>query len=591
MRGVVTCVHPRAAQEGAQVLEAGGNAFDAAVATAFVQMILNPFSCGLGGMVSAHLWAPAKGEHRVIDGCVRAGSRVREGMWARDYRGEAAFSGSSLFHDHRSTMGYTSICTPAAVSALAQVQRRYCTMSWPDLLGPAVGIARKGFPVTPQLAKLFSTARGKSRHGIRPGLHPGGLCCDSGTYSRYAPESRLVRRAQPRSRCTRDFYHGLSSPGEPVEPDALDRIRSNSECSRIYLHPGGSPFREGEILSNPDYAATLERLATHGPEDFYRGELGREIWRDLEANGAYVTRRDLESYRPRSYPPRSSRYRSFEIFSNDPPGAGFLLQEALNVLEGLDLSRLEHGGLRYLSYLASTLQLVDVDRRDYLGDPEVVGEEPGQVLISRHRARELRNAVLEGAVGTTDPDHQARDTTHLNVVDRDGNVAAITHSLGGFSGIITPGLGFIYNNAMNRYDPRPGQASSLAPGKARMHLMMPAIAFQEGQVAMVLGAPGGNAILSALAQVFINVVEFGMGAVEAVSAPRIHAEGRTVWCEGRTPVETCDGLRRRGFNVVRDPAPLARRLGLAQLVVAGPEGRLEGGSDPRGESGVAYARA
>ncbi len=537
MRGVVTCVHPRAAEEGARVLEAGGNAFDSAVATAFVQMILNPFSCGLGGMVSAHLWAPAKGEHRVIDGCVRAGSRVREGMWARDYLGEAAFSGSSLFHDHRSTMGYTSICTPAAVAALAQVQRCYCTMSWPDLLRPAVEIARKGFPVTPQLAKLFS------------------------------------------------------SPGEPVEPDTLDRIRSNSECSRIYLHPGGSPFREGEILSNPDYAATLERLATHGPEDFYRGELGREIWRDLEANGAYVTRRDLESYRPRSYAPRSSRYRSFEIFSNDPPGAGFLLQEALNVLEGLDLSRLEHGGLRYLSYVASTLQLVDRDRRDYLGDPEVVGEEPGQFLISRQRARELRNAVLEGAVGTAGPDRQARDTTHLNVVDRDGNVAAITHSLGGFSGIITPGLGFIYNNAMNRYDPRPGHASSLAPAKARMHLMMPAIAFQEGQAAMVLGAPGGNAILSALVQVFTNVVEFGMGAVEAVSAPRIHAEGRTVWCEGRTPVEICNGLRQRGFNVVRDPAPLARRLGLAQLVVAGPEGLLEGGSDPRGESGVAYARA
>ena len=108
-------------------------------------------------------------------------------------------------------------------------------------------------------------------------------------------------------------------------------------------------------------------------------------------------------------------------------------------------------------------------------------------------------------------------------------------------------------------------------------------------MSMVLGAPGGNAILSALVQVFINVVEFGMGAVDAVSAPRIHAEGRTVWCEGRTPAETCDALRRKGFTVVRDAAPLARRLGLAQLVLVGTDGRLDGGSDPRGESGVAYA--
>ena len=343
MPGIVTCVQPRAAEEGARVLEAGGNAFDSAVTTAFVQMIVSPFSCGLGGMISAHVWAPVKGEHRVIDGCVRAGSRVREGMWAQDYLGEAALSGSSLFQDHRSTMGYTSICTPATVAGLAEVHRRYGTLSWSDLLRPAVEIACEGFAITPQLAKQF--------------------------------ESR----------------------GEQIEPDPLARIRATPECSRLYLHPNGSPFREGEIFPNPDYAATLERLATHGPGDFYRGELGREIWRDLEENGAFVTRQDLESYQPRSYAPRSSRYRSFEVFSNDPPGAGYLLQEALNVLEGLDLSRLEHGCLEYLSYLASTLQLVDQDRRDFLGDPEVVGKEPGQVLISRKRAEELRNAVLQEA--------------------------------------------------------------------------------------------------------------------------------------------------------------------------------------------------
>ena len=536
MPGIVTCVHSRAAEEGARVLEAGGNAFDAAVTTAFVQMIVSPFSCGLGGMISAHVWAPSKGEHRIIDGCVRAGSRVRESMWAQDYLGEAALSGSSLFQDHRSTLGYTSICTPATVSGLAEIHRHYGTLPWSDLLRPAVEIARKGFALTPQLAKLFG---GQEKQ---------------------------------------------------VEPDALARIRANPECSRIYLHPDGSPFREGEILRSPDYAATLERLATHGPGDFYRGELAREVWQDLEENGAFVTRQDLESYQPRSYAPRSSPYRNFEVFSNDPPGAGYLLQEALNVLDGLDLSRLEHGGPEYLSYMASTLQLVDQDRRDFLGDPEVVGEEPGRVLISRKRAEELRSAVLEGVVGKTTPDHEPPDTTHLTVVDRDGNVAAITHSLGGFSGVITPGLGFIYNNAMNRFDPRAGRASSLAPGKARMHLMMPTIAFQDQRVAMVLGAPGGNAILSALVQVFTNVVEYGMSAVEAVSAPRIHAEGRTIWCEARTRTDTCEALRLRGFTVVQDPASLAPKRGLAQLVIVGPDGRLEGGSDPRGDSGVVHAR-
>ena len=536
MRGIVTCVHPRAAEEGAKVLEAGGSAFDAAVASAFVQMIVSPFSCGLGGMISAHLWAPAEREHRIIDGCVRAGSLVSPGMWAPDYLGEADLSGSSLFEDHRSTMGYTSICTPATVAGLAEIHRRYCSLPWADLLRPACGIAREGFPVTPQLESLYAR---------------------------------------------RD---------EQIEPDTVTRIQATPDCSRIYLQPDGSPFTQGAIIRNPDYANTLERLATHGPEDFYQGELGRTIAQDLEKNGAFVTREDLRSYETRSYAPTSSGYRSFEVFSNRPPGAGYLLQEALNVLEGLDLARLEHGGVEYLSYVGATLQLVNQDRRDFLGDPEVVGEAPGRVLTSRKRAQQLRRAVLQGVVGGAAPAYDEPDTTHLTVVDQDGNVAAITHSLGGFSGVITAGLGFIYNNAMNRFDPRPGHASSLAPGKARMHLMMPTIVFKEKKPALVLGAPGGNAILSALAQVLTNVVEFGMTAVEAVSAPRIHAEGTTIWCEARTRTDTCEALRERGFTVVQDPASLAPRRALAQLVILGENGKLDGGSDPRGECGVVYAR-
>ncbi len=241
--------------------------------------------------------------------------------------------------------------------------------------------------------------------------------------------------------------------------------------------------------------------------------------------------------------------------------------------------------------MGATLQLVNQDRRDYLGDPEVIGEGPGNVLVSRNRAEQLRQAVLAGKVGGKTPPYEDHDTTHLTVVDEDGNVASITHSLGAFSGVITPGLGFIYNNAMNRFDPRPGHASSLAPGKARLHLMMPTIAFKDGNVAMALGAPGGNAILSALAQVFSNVVDFGMTAVEAISAPRIHAEGSTLWCESRTRTDTCDALRNRGFIVVQDPAAFSPRKALAQLVIVGANGELDGGSDPRGASGVVYARS
>ena len=180
MRGIVVCVHPRAAEEGAKVLEAGGNAVDAAVATAFVQMIVIPFSCGVGGMVSAHLFAPKKGVHEVIDGCLRAGSLVTDDMWADDLLGEAAVSGTSMFEDLRSTVGYTSICTPGAVAELHEVHRKHGTMLWEDLLKPAIRTARQGFTVDPEMRSALGWNSG------------------------------------------------------PYEPDGLTRIRSNAECA-VYI--------------------------------------------------------------------------------------------------------------------------------------------------------------------------------------------------------------------------------------------------------------------------------------------------------------------------------------------------------------------
>ena len=535
-RGIVVCVHHRAAEEGAKALEAGGNAFDAAVATAFVQMVLLPFSCGVGGTVSAHLFARAKGEHSVIDGRLRAGSLATEDMWADDYMGEAAGVGTSLFKDLRSDMGYTSICTPGTVAALAELHQRYCTMSWRELIGPAIRITRDGFAITPY------------------------------------------------------FRVSMASPSpSPYQPDWPTRLQATAACAKLYLNPDGSIFEEGHTIRNPDYADTLEHLARKGAEDFYHGELAEAITRDLAANGSFITRDDFNDYTTDRYAPTATTYRDYQVFSNAAPGAGPLLLEALNVLGGLDLGKLEHSGTEHLRYLASTLQLVNQDRIEFLGDPEVIGDGPGNTLMSAERAATLREAVVAGVVGSKTPPAEDPNTTHLNVVDWEGNVVSMTHTLGNSSGVVTPGLGFVYNNGMGRYDPRPGHASSIAPRKARLNLMMPSIAFRDSVPAMALGAPGGNAILSSLTQVFTNVVDYGMTAVEAVSAPRIHAEGATVVCEARVRSDVCDALRERGYDLVQDQAPLSRRMALAQLVIIGPDGELDGASDPRGPMGAFHA--
>ena len=243
MSGIVVCVHPRAAEEGAKILEAGGNAFDAAIATAFVQMIVTPFSCGIGGMVSAHILSREHDTHAVVDGCLRAGSRVTADMWVADYRGEGDFNGESLFEDFRSTMGYTSICTPGAVAALGEVQRRFSTMPWRDLLQPAIRVARQGFPVLP---------------GMTQSPH---------------------------------------DDPEPFKPTRFERLNATPDCAALYLRPDGSPFLPDDRLRNPTYADTLEQLAARGADDFYHGELAERISADLAANGAFVTRDDLAAYR------------------------------------------------------------------------------------------------------------------------------------------------------------------------------------------------------------------------------------------------------------------------------------------------------
>ena len=374
---------------------------------------------------------------------------------------------------------------------------------------------------------------------------------------------------------------------DPSLVDGITRLNATEGCARIFLVDG--EFRSaGEFIDNPDYAKTLEQLGRAGAADFYRGELGAAIAVDLEENGSFVTTDDLLRYESREYEPVSSSYRDYAICSNDAPGAGPLLIQALNVLEDIPLSDLSHSGVDHLSLLGRTLQLVNQDRRDYLGDPDVIGREPVQTLVSKERAAQLRQSVHAGDLTPLPPPSETADTTHLTVVDGDGNIASITHSLGAFSGVVTPGLGFVYNNGMNRYDPRPGRASSLAPGKARIHLMMPAIVLEAERPTMVLGAPGGNVILSALVQSFVNVVEFGMSAIEAVYAPRIHAEGSTIWCEARIRSSVCDGLRERGFEVVHLPGSLGGNMARAQLVLIGPDGHLDGGSDPRAGCAVLY---
>lgn len=535
MKGIVVCPQPRAADAGAGILSAGGNAFDAALATAFAQMVVDPFMCGIGGMGTFQFYHAESGENGMIDFHARAGSGVTPDMWAADSKGRTEISGYTLFDDFRSELGYTSILTPGTVAGFTEVHRRFCTKPLAELVAPAARMARDGEPVG----------------------------------------------------C---FAHGyLSRNMVPGVPGGLQRVSVTEACKAVHLHPEGRVYRTGELHRNPDMARTLERIAAGGAEDFYRGELAAEMVADLSTNGSFVTAADLAGYRVRSGPPVRGGYRGYDVSSNPPPGSGVTLIQMLQILEHFDLGSLDHGSAGHIDLVARAMAAAHADRNEYLGDPDFA-DVPVPLLVSRDRAACWAERIRAGEFLRGAKEEPPSCTTHISICDEAGNAVSCTHTIGTGSGVITPGLGFVYNNSMKLFDPIPGTRNSIEAGKARTTGMVPTILFHDGKPAIVVGAPGGSVIISAVLQAILNLVDFGMSPVEAVTVPRIHCEGGAIHVEARIQESVCRELVAMGHEVRRSSISLDPVMSRAHVVQIASDGSWRGGSDPRGGGGMAIVR-
>jgi len=534
MRGVVVCPQPRAADVGADVLAAGGNAFDAAVATAFAQMVADPFMCGVGGMGSFQYFEAATGAHGMIDFHNRAGSLTAPDMWSGQMAGRAEISKYTQFEDYRSELGYTSIMTPGTVAGFWEVHRRFGTKPWADLLRPAIAMARDGLEITPFVDEFWR----------RP-------------------------------------------PG-PGAPDGIRRIRATAACARIYLRPDGSLHPVGALHRNPDMADCFAAIAEGGAEAFYRGEIARRIAADFAANGAHVTAEDLAGYRVREPKPALGRYRGWTVASNPPPGSGATLIQMLQILEHFDLAALDHGSAAHLDLVARAMAAAHRDRERWLADPEFA-DVPLATMLSPERAAHWAERIRAGEFLTGAVEEPPSCTTHMSIVDEAGNAVSCTHTLGTGSGVVTPGLGFVWNNSMKLFDPEPGRPNSIAPGKARTTGKVPTMLLRDGRPGIVVGAPGGSVIISAVLQTILNIVDFGMSPVAAVTVPRIHCEGAALHAEARVQDGVCRELTAMGHAVKRSPISFDPVMSRGHVVVTDGK-RWEGGADPRGGGGVAYAR-
>jgi gamma-glutamyltranspeptidase/glutathione hydrolase len=365
-------------------------------------------------------------------------------------------------------------------------------------------------------------------------------------------------------------------------------------AARIY-YPTHAVPEPGTILTNPDYGVTLKEIQADGPDAFYRGTIARLIARDAERSGGFITMEDLAAYRAVEREPLRGNYQGMEIVTTPPPGGGMHLIEALNMLKYFNLPQHRIADNAHLHLLAETFKLVFKDERTHNADPAFVPV-PHDVVTSQAFAFSRMQAInLEEARHPIKVDAGRipdKNTTHLSVMDAEGNAVALTITLSSMFGTAhtVEGAGFLLNNEMQNYDPDPSAANALRPHARVVTSLVPTMLVREGRPAYVLGLPGGDAIISTMTQVVVNLLDFGMDLPAAVASPRIFSifNQRALEIERPVPEETLALLRSRGHDL--DLWDQNAYFGVVQAVERDKKtGMLLGVSDGR-RSGAAIGK-
>ena len=313
------------------------------------------------------------------------------------------------------------------------------------------------------------------------------------------------------------------------------------DSRRIFLRDGRL-FREGEVLKQPELAATLARLQKKGAREFYEGETARLIAEDMKRNGGLITAEDLRSYTPKERVPLRGNYRGHEIISMPPPSSGgAVLIQMLNILEGFDLKKL--GPLSSDNYhlLVETMRRAYADRAEYMGDADFARVPVEGMIDKAYAERQRSTIVLDRAVPSSEvragrpAGEESTETTHFSVVDADGNAVSNTYTLNGAygSGVVAKGTGVLLNNEMDDFTSKVGapnmfgaiqsERNAIEPRKRPLSSMTPTFVLRpDGSLFFAVGTPGGTTIINTVLQVITNVIDHGMNLQEAIDAPRVH---------------------------------------------------------------------
>ena len=530
--GMVVSSAPMATEAGLRILQQGGNAFDAAVSVAATLAVVEPLMSGLGGVGGyALVYDSKKQQIRSLDFI---------GTAPGDTKPEMFTAGARLWdRAHPARDSFAAPVVPGNLAGWAALRDQYGTMSWPQLLAPAIEYAEKGFVVTPAVRDGFEAAD----FGAAVGRYPYG--------------------------------------------------------AGIFFKEG-KPWPVADVMKQPDLASTFRSIAAGGPAAFYGGSLAKRFAEFFHANGGLLTVKDFADYHARWQDPLHITYRDYDVYSQPPGGSGMTVLQTLNILEQFDLQAREHNSPEFVHLVAEAMKLAFVDE-DAFNTGKSYAKIPLDRLLSKAYAKQqaaridlARPQFYEPTKRPAATNPAFQHTTNHTIVDRDHNVVVMTQTLMLPAGVVVPETGVIFNNGMSYFSVDARDINHIEAGQRPRFVMSPTIVTNHGQPYFALGSAGGWTIPQTIVQVAVRALDYHMDAHQAVKAPRFvlqylgnsipYFPGTDLRLEKGFSERTRSGLTAKGHRLLDEEGWLGMLNG---IMIYPRTGALSAGADARREGHAA----
>ena len=525
-KAMVVSAKKEASKVGSDILQKGGNAYDAMIATHFALAVVYPVAGNIGGG-GFMVYRDKNGKKGALDFREKAPITAYKDMYL-DSLGNVI--------KNKSVLGAHAVGIPGSVAGVFEVYKKFGSLPFKELIQPAIDLAKNGFTITLKQADNLN--------------------------------------------------------------NATDRFRKVNNYKTIF----DKEWKAGDLLIQNELAKTLERIRDFGKDGFYKGKTADFLVNYITELGGIITHDDLQKYEAIWRKPIEFSYKDYQITSMTlPASGGICLAQILKSIDPFDISKIEHNSTKYIQLLTEAEKRSYADRANYLGDIDFINVPIDSLTATSYISKRMETFSWDKATPSSEISHgkilgyESDETTHYSIVDQFGNAVSVTTTLntGYGSKVLVKGAGFFLNNEMDDFSSKPGtpnvyglvgsKANAIAPEKRMLSSMTPTIVEKDGKLCMVVGTPGGSTIITSVLQNIINVVDYNMGMQEAVNQPRFHHQ----WLPDVIRMEphsfsdaTKKELEHLGYSILERNSLI---IGRVDAILVLPDGKLEGGADPRGD--------